>query len=562
MGSPRGLLKNRRCPPSIAGLMLEFPLFRRGRPLHRRASKLSDNRRLLASIKRLVREVQGPEDSEVAEYYRPYSDELARVRTRPIREEDFLQLCKASAWVLVGDFHTLDQAQQTFLHLLEGLEALGVKPAIALEMVHARYEKSLVRYLKGGVKDCDFLDEIGYFQHWGFDFSHYKPILDHARRLHLPVHALNNEGTLANRDRIMADRIQALSSLGEGTPLLVLVGDLHLAAPHLPAELFKRGIRPPILLQNSESVYIRKLKSGKEPFGWWSLGRGRFLNNNTPPTVKMATYLTWLEHGSEALQMLYGHCRSVAGEADSDVDLAETVNTFIKALKSLFDLHLKTDADVQVFMYNDIEFINDPFFKKYPGKGYRAIILDGRAVYVNSRRTIYIPMLDVNRTVQEAMHYLMRAPLPQGKTQQAFLNRIHYFACGYLASKVLNPMRHSPSLEDMKRAVRSYPWLPSEKERQKLQRQLQVYRAVLQFFKLHGGRSRGFLLEWAPLLRLDRDSTFSLSEQIGRTIGDYLFSRYDASNLSAKELKMYIFQQQNPLALGGPSSPGAERRDA
>jgi hypothetical protein len=526
--------------------------------LSHRTPELTDTRRLLASIKRQIREVQGPEDPEVSTYYRPYSDELANVRTRPILEDDFLRLCAISAIVLVGDFHTLDQAQRTFLRLLEAMESLGVKPAIALEMVHAHREPALARYMKGRVKECDFLDEIGYFEHWGFDFSHYKPILDHARRLHIPVHGVNCEGALSKRDRFMADRIEALSALQKGQLLLVLVGDLHLAAPHLPAELSKRGLHPPVLFQNSETVYVRKLKRGQEPFGWWSLGRGRFLNNNTPPTVKMATYLTWLEHGSEALQLLYGQCRSVSGGADSEVDLAETVGTYVKALKSLFDLHQKTDDDVQVFMYNNLEFLNISFFKKYPGKAYRAIILDGRAAYIHRQRTIYIPMLDVNRTVQEAMHYLMRAPLPQGKTQQAFLNRIHYFACGYLASKLINPMRHSPSLEDMAGFIRSFSWRPSEKERQKLQRQMQIYRAVLRFFRILDGRSPGLLLEWSPLLSLDRRCAFSLSEQIGRTIGDLLYGKYDEGHLSAQELKMYSFQQRNPLALGWPATPREE----
>jgi hypothetical protein len=61
---------------------------------------------------------------------------------------------------------------------------------------------------------------------------------------------------------------------------------------------------------------------------------------------------------------------------------------------------------------------------------------------------------------------------------------------------------------------------------------------------------------------LDRRSAFSLSEQIGRTIGDHIYGRYDQGHLSAAELKMYIFQQQNPLALGWPSSDRAEPRHA
>jgi len=516
----------------------------------------------LASIKRLIREVQGPEDPEIRAYYRPYSDELERARTKPMQEKDFLRICASSPVVLVGDFHTLDQAQGTFLHLLEGLEALGITPTIGLEMVDARDDDALAHYVKGRLRDCDFLENIGYFKDWGFDFSHYKPILTHARRRRLSVCGINFRGTLAGRDRLMAGRIEALSRGANSAPLLVLVGDLHLAKEHLPAELLKRGLRPPILFQNSETVHMRKLSYGLEPFGWWSLGQGRYLNNNTPPTVKMMTYLTWLEHGGEALQMLYGYCRPGSEAREGELDIAETVRTYIRLLKSVFDLYLKTDEDYQVFMYKDLEFLDNPFFKKNPGKAYRSIILDGRAVYIHRHRTLYIPMLDVNRTVQETMHYLMRAPLPFGKTHNAFMNRIHYFTSGYLGSKLINPMRHSPSLEEMEKSVRSYKRVPSEKERQKLQRQWGIYNAVLRFFRILDRRSEGLMLEWEPLLKLDRDSAFALSEQIGRTLGDFLYATYNEGKVSAKELKMYIFQQQNPIALGWPSSIPPPRHDA
>lgn len=530
--------------------------------MNHRSSELRDSRRLLASVKRLIREAQGPEDKEIRAYYRPYSEELERARTTPIQEEEFLRLCSVSPAVLVGDFHTLDQAQRAFLHLLEQLESRGVSPTIALEMVDADEDAPLARYIEGRLKDCDFLEAIGYFKDWGFDFSHYKPILDHARRCHLRVHGINRKGPLDRRDRFAAGRIETLVRGTNALPLMVLVGDLHLAEGHLPAELHRRNLRPPILFQNSESVYMKKLAGGCEPFGWWSLGRNRYLYNNTPPTVKMMTYLTWLEHGGEALQMLYGYCRPDLKGADGELDLAETVGTYIRLLKSLFDLHLKTDQEFQVFMYNDLEFLDDPFFKTNPGKAYRTIILDGRAVYINRKRTLYIPMLDVNRTVQETMHYLMRAALPIGRTAKALMNRIHYFTSGYLASKLINPMRHSPKLEEMERAIATYPRLRSEKERQKLHRQLSVYRAVLLFFRILDKRSEGLLLEWEPLLKLDRESAFALSEQIARTLGDFLYASYDAGQLSAKELKMYIFQQQNPVALGWPSPTPPPRHDA
>ena len=55
---------------------------------------------------------------------------------------------------------------------------------------------------------------------------------------------------------------------------------------------------------------------------------------------------------------------------------------------------------------------------------------------------IYIPILDVNRTVQEAAHFLMGQDLDVSPGHRAFFRRIHYFTAGFLASKMINPLRH------------------------------------------------------------------------------------------------------------------------
>ena len=516
--------------------------------MRRPASTIVFNRRILSSLKRRIREVEGPEDYEVVEYYHPYSEELGRVHTRTVKREDFLQICATSPVVLVGDYHTLDQAQRTFLGLLQDLEARRVKPVVVLEMLSVHHEKPVARYLAGKLSDGDFLESIHYFDHWGFDYTHYKPIFEHARTYRLPLHGLNRDGSLAERDQFMASRLLELRRIHKGRPLFVLVGDLHLASQHLPDQLASLGIRATVLFQNSETVYMRKLEARENPFGWWSLGSGRYLNNNTPPAVKLTTYLTWLEHGSEALQMLYGFRGPGNHYGDEgDTDLSETVGRFVKVLKHLFDLHLRTDDDYQVYMYNDLEFLKDSYFMTAQGKASKAMILDGRAVYIHSNRTIYLPVLDVNRTVQEAMHYLMRTGMPAGHSLASFFLRIHYFASGYLASKVVNPMRHSPSLQEMEKAIHTYRWLKDESQRRKLWRQLDVYRHTLEFMKIARSHRRGLLLQFTHMLKVDERSVFALSEQIGRTVGDDICRRYDSGQLSAVDLKYYIFSQSDPL---------------
>ncbi len=518
-----------------------------GGPVHYRSVDLRLTRRLLRSIKRQIREVQGPEDEEVAAYYRPYSRELEHCWTRPVLQENFLAAGVASPLVLVGDFHTLDQAQHIFLRLLKEFAALGARPIVVLEMVNVHHDKAIARYLNGRLDEAGFLGELDYIKHWGFDFSHYKPIFDHAREEGLMIRGLNREGSLARRDALMAERIQDLVKAYPTRTLLVQVGDLHLASGHLPAELTRFGLHGPVLFQNSEAVFMRKLAARQDPFGWWSLGKGRYLNNNTPPPVKMQTFLTWLEHGGEVLNMLYGHRRATRSWSGEEIDLSDTVARYVKVLKDYFGLHLKTDDDYQVYLYKDLSFLRHSFFLTRLGRVYKAMILDGRPLYVHQDKTIYLPMLDVNRTVQETMHYLMGAPLPVGQTFNAFMARIHYFASGYIASKMVNPMRHSPTLLEMERAVKDYPLLQCESDRRKLWRQIQVYGGVLEFFgavRLANGAVAAGL---SHLLGTDMKSAFSLSEQIGRTLGDDIHRLYDAGRLSAADLKRYAFTQKDPL---------------
>ena len=92
---------------------------------------------LLRSIKRQIREVQGPESREIKTYYRQYAGVFKG--TAPIRssEEEALREMAGQRVILVGDFHTLDQAQKQFRKLVEGMIRAGNRPVLALEMVAA-----------------------------------------------------------------------------------------------------------------------------------------------------------------------------------------------------------------------------------------------------------------------------------------------------------------------------------------------------------------------------------------------------------------------------------------
>lgn len=329
---------------------------------------------LVKAVKRRLREVLGPDDEELSSYYRSYKEEVGKFRTSSSSREAFVSAARSSPVTLVGDFHTLEHAQGTFLGLLQDAEKKGCRPIVALEMVKAKFDTPLNRHVKGRLSEDDFLEKIRYFETWSFDFSHYKPILDHARRLKLAVHGINTDGALAARDHFMALRIRHLTNQYPGQRIFVLVGDLHLAADHLPRELGALGVSPALLFQNSEQVYLKKLKGGHDPVGWWRVGKGKFLTINTAPQVKMQSYLTWLEHGGEALCQIYGY--TGLSENEGEIELTDSVARLARALLDLFGLHREVPSDFQVYEGDALGFLEDEYFVSGTGKRYAALVRD------------------------------------------------------------------------------------------------------------------------------------------------------------------------------------------
>jgi hypothetical protein len=525
-----------------------------GEVMARKLTGYAFYRNLLKGLKRQVREIEGPEPPDLRRYYRSYASVLERARPSPCAPEEFIENAIAAGLALVADFHTLDQAQKQYLEVVRMLCDAGQKPVLALEMVQAHHDEALAGYLDGKIEDDGtFLERIGFFSDWGFDFSHYKPILAFARSAKLEAHGINTSGGLKARDLFMARRLAEIKSERPGSLVAVLVGDLHLGPRHLPRELERRGLHPVILYQNSESVIMRRLRAGIEPFGWFKIDDGRYLVNNTPPWIKVQTNLTWLEHGGEGLCAMHGYCKPSTpdgGGLDDAPDLTESVHEYIKVLKDLFALKLKRDDDFQVFTMRDLDFLNGPYFRREPGRTQARIIQDGRALFIKQGNIIYIPMLDVNRTVQEAAHYLMGADLDVGECGEAFFRRLHYFASGFVASKLINPMRHYRTREQMRRAIEDLKRLRTAKERAYAQRQLSVLKGTLDFFsdiEKARGCSRLSEMEMRRYLKLDAELLYSLSEQIGFQLGEGLYSSYSAGELSGEDLKHYIFSQHDPF---------------
>ncbi len=210
------------------------------------------------------------------EFHRYEARYLGRTRTFE-REASFVELLQAIAQadlVYVGDYHTLKQAQRSFLKLVQ--RRWTPRPLVlALEFVQGRHQDAVDAFLAGRLSEERFLERIEYARHAVFDtWSHFRQIFEEARRRKLPVVAIDllaSGGTsLRERDRYAARRIAAAVREQPGAQVFTLAGQLHVAPPHLPAavsaELSKHGLARQALTvyQNCERIWWALEREGRE----------------------------------------------------------------------------------------------------------------------------------------------------------------------------------------------------------------------------------------------------------------------------------------------------------
>jgi len=116
---------------------------------------------------------------------------------------------------------------------------------LGLEFVYARDQPALDAYLAGRIGDREFRRRVRYREEWGYAWPPLRDLLACARRWGVRVRGLDlpprgGRAELATRDRVAAIRlVHELSGTNPGRAV-VLFGEAHLAASHLPRQLQRR----------------------------------------------------------------------------------------------------------------------------------------------------------------------------------------------------------------------------------------------------------------------------------------------------------------------------------
>jgi Haem-binding uptake, Tiki superfamily, ChaN len=224
------------------------------------------------AVRRIQTDIGEIHPSPTRKYIHEFNREFQGFDSVCSADEILRQLREANL-VWIGDYHALTASQNYAATLLKELAHTKKNVALAVEPVFARNQKILDAWMAGKISEQEFLDRVRYHEEWGCDWESYKAIFDTARELGIRVygvdcHPRNDMRSIGRRDLGVARRIARIIETQPGLTLVVLFGESHLAANHLPGRV--RSIvqskgavsKELIILQNVDALYWKLEESG------------------------------------------------------------------------------------------------------------------------------------------------------------------------------------------------------------------------------------------------------------------------------------------------------------
>lgn len=419
-------------------------------------------------FKQIVSEVDlrlGKESSDLSRYRNKYDSEFKRKWQAAPKEELFDAIDLAQV-VLVGDFHALQQSQKSFLRLLKAKHSGQFKTSVALECFESKDQVHVDLFLSGKISEKKFLQNVNWYQRWGFPWEHYRGIVLWCQENNIPILAINKilaKNDLFKRDKHAAAVINKYLSKNPTTKLFVLIGDLHLASQHLPSLIAKHNsCRLLRVFQNSEKIYFSLLKKHTDTgVDVVRLGKRDYCLLSVPPWVKWQNYLMYLEQAYD-LEL---------DDEDDDVlvDYTEHVTRYVRILSD--DLKLKINSNkLSVYSAADDIFWEkvSTFYSKSLCKTIEQWIEERRSFYLPEICSAYMARASVNHSSQIAMLFVHAEVSKQSKVFEAshdnFLQLVWLEAVSYFGSKIVNPKRKSDTLVDIRATLESQGRLDMGKE--------------------------------------------------------------------------------------------------
>ncbi|MBS2032979.1 MAG: ChaN family lipoprotein [Deltaproteobacteria bacterium] len=488
-------------------------------------------RELYRRQQQLIRMTVAGYPADFPAYERAY---LRRVRRfqRVARYDEVLEALERADVAYVGDYHTLKVAQRAFYKLAFHAAEIDRPLVLGLEFVDGRYQAALDAYLRGELDDAGLLHGIRYVEHQAFDvWPNFRPLLELARRLKLPVLALDHGGFGANalrrRDEYAALRIHQALGQNPKPRVLVLAGQLHVAPPHLPARVDEleraEGRAPPrslVVYQNCEALYWQLADRGLEQrVEAVRVREGEFCLINTSPILCQRSYLDWLE-----------------GDFDGE-SVEPSPEPRFKEMAQLVARFVGLDAEealdsVEVHAAGDLSFLPALPRRGYSKREIAAVkreVLSRESYYLPRAHVVYLANLSVNHAAEEATRVVRHfcagdALLARRSRVDAFYLRCLEDALAFFGSKVVN---------DRRKTAHDRAW------KQRLRADSLALRRVAEQVLAHRAFERG---ERSGVARLFREPSAQIANTVTRALGTMLGDRLYYAMLAGKIAKPELRQ--------------------
>lgn len=375
---------------------------------------------------------------------------------------------------LYGDFHTLRQSQRGLVRLLRGFREKNParRVVLAMEMFKTKDQKLLDSFLEGRMKEERFLEKISYETDWSFPWNNYRMLIDYAQDHNIEVIGINTDNAgkdaLSARDTFAADILHKVVKNDPDCLVICLIGEYHLADPHLPQclkECFLSSgdrLRLMRVFTNVDQYYFKnEVIQSYETSEYLRLRSSDFCILNVPPWIKWQSYVIWEEtRGIDQHSLDDWEDRDVALYTEDSFDIDSQALELLKTLGHFLDLSLQTSAltgfSVQL---NPDEGVLRHYIRKYrvPSKDLythsHRLTVDGLS-FLSPAGIMFLRDLSLNSLAEICGQYLAATAWRDHKAMdeiQAFHRRVIQFAGGVIGAKILNPRRKNRDLWDYRK---------------------------------------------------------------------------------------------------------------
>lgn len=515
-----------------------------------------------ATVARLKRDILGVDRNARKRYIKDFHDEFSRLEGLS-SFDDLVVACYKADLVYIGDYHALPASQEFAARLLKEIAERSREAVLCVEMVHARSQRILDRFMAGEIGEAEFLRGIRYDLDWGYDWSSFRRLFEVAREHGLAVFGIDCEPRsglryIRKRDAHAAARVADIVQARPGAKIVAVIGESHLARNHLPrkvtANLKAKGFerRGVIVLQNLEEIYWQLAERGLEQVDVVTLGLDRFCHFNTSPLAKYEAY-------RRTIEVWKGDA-----EDQEDVDLTSTlysmIDTILKFLRiDKYGHCVRRRGRCREFLvdaYPDVYSGLDEGELKHLLRGHKFTQeeVDELAGHLAERGSCYIPrinailigQMNVVHAGEEAAHFVNLAlkgeiddEAPREMPQHdLFYNGVLEEALGFFGSKLLDPSRNHFFETEFYQYYR--------KDRETIERETRYsyedFSAIIHFILLHKKFEQNYAQyddvppEILAGIRAEPRRANILIHELGYFLGQQIHDAYRAGVLDRREI--------------------------